>query len=662
MAISSLTVLGTKALAANYAALQTTGHNIANANVTGYSRQQAEFSTAPGQFTGSGYFGRGVDVSTVTRAHNVFLTREAAAAGSMAAMDAARTQQLGRLEGLFRTGEGGLAFAATGFLNGFAELASRPADPSMRQVVLARSRDLAARFADTAGALDTMQSNLNSELQESVAAVNGLARSIAAVNQQLLAVRGLNQPPNDLLDERDRLLTRLGELVQVSRVDSGDGTVGVFIGGGQLLVLGTQSVEVALRQDSTDPTRMALGIRDGADVRELGGAMIGGGRIAGLLRFQNEDMEDARNLLGRMATVVGQAVNRQQSLGLSLRAEDGSPPPPFFQLGAPRSVAHAANAADADGRPLGQVALSISDPAALRASSYLLEPDPNDASQWRITRLVAGRPSTDPADRLTFGATPVTFQGMTVDFGNPPPQPGDRFTLQPVGRAASGMRALIEDPRDIAAASPLLAFPAAGNTGTASVASLSFVAATAIPQPQATARITFSGNAGDYSWELLDDLGNVVGAGAGTWQAGQPIPAPPADINGFALQLAGVPADGDVITVQPTPPGALASNNGNALLLAGLREAPLSEGRTLTDTYALLLSDVGVRVQGARTASDISTTVARQTEAARSGVAGVNLDEEAARLIQFQQSYQAAAKVLQVAQSLLDALLQATTR
>jgi flagellar hook-associated protein 1 FlgK len=662
MAVSTLTVLGVKALTANYAALQTTGHNIANANVAGFSRQQAEFATAPGQFTGSGYFGLGVNVTTVSRAHNVFLAREATAASSLAAMDAARMQQLGRLEGLFRTGEGGLAFAATAFLNSFAELANRPADPAMRQVVLARSRDMASRFADTAGALDTMQANLQGELQETVATVNGLARSIAAINQQMVGLRSLGQPPNDLLDERDRLIGRLGDLVQVSRVDSADGTVGIFIGGGQRLVLGAQASELALRPDTADPGRLALGIREGTAVRDLGGTLLGGGRLAGMLRFQNEDLVDARNLLGRMAAVVGEAVNRQQAVGLSLRSDADNAPPPFFQLGAPRALAHGTNTLGPDGRPLGQVTLAIDDPGQLKPSSYLLEPDPDDASQWRITRLVAGQPSRDPTDRMSFAAGPVTFQGMTLDFGNPPPQPGDRFTLQPVARAANGMRALLDDPRDIAAASPLLAFAAAGNTGTAAVASLGFSAASAIPLPQATTRITFTDDAGGYAWELLDENGVSLGAGAGTWQAGQPIPAPPDEINGFSLQLSGVPRAGDVLTVQPTPPQALAANNGNALQLAALRDAALSEGRTLTDTYAMVLSDVGVRVQGARTAADISGNVARQAEAARSSVAGVNLDEEAARLIQFQQSYQAAAKVLQVAQTLLDAVLQTTGR
>jgi flagellar hook-associated protein 1 FlgK len=173
MAVSTLMVLGSKALTANYAALQTTGHNIANANVAGYSRQQAELATARGQFSGAGYFGMGVDVTTVSRAHNVFLAREATAASSLAAMDASRLAQLQRLEGVFRTGEGGLGFAATQFLNGFAELANRPSDAAVRQVVLGRAAELGARFAEAGAQLDQLQANLRGELQAGVNEVNG---------------------------------------------------------------------------------------------------------------------------------------------------------------------------------------------------------------------------------------------------------------------------------------------------------------------------------------------------------------------------------------------------------------------------------------------------------------------------------------------------------
>jgi flagellar hook-associated protein 1 FlgK len=180
-----------------------------------------------------------------------------------------------------------------------------------------------------------------------------------------------------------------------------------------------------------------------------------------------------------------------------------------------------------------------------------------------------------------------------------------------------------------------------------------------LPAPTATTRFTFTDDAGSYSWDLVDADSTVLASGAGTWQAGQPMPPTANDINGFTIKLSGVPRQGDVISVAPTPSNAVATNNGNALALVALRDKGIVAGKTATDSWALSLADVGVRVQSASTSSEISEAVARQNELARSGQAGVNLDEEAARLIQFQQSYQAAAKVLQVAQSLFDTLLDA---
>ena len=174
--------------------------------------------------------------------------------------------------------------------------------------------------------------------------------------------------------------------------------------------------------------------------------------------------------------------------------------------------------------------------------------------------------------------------------------------------------------------------------------------------------MTFTNDTGSYAWDLLDGGGNLLASGTGLWQAGQPIPAPPVDINGFSLRLAGVPRTGDILTVEPTPAAAVATNNGNALQMLALRDAALVGGRSIAEGYGQAMADIGVRVQGSRSAADISSAVAAQAEQARASQSGVNLDEEAARLIQFQQSYQAAAKVLQVAQSILETLLSTAGR
>jgi flagellar hook-associated protein 1 len=647
--------LGLKAMTANYAALQTIGHNIANANVAGYSRQQAQFATSQGQFSGAGFYGKGVDVVSVTRSHNEFLTRESASAQSLAAMDATRLEQLRGLESVFRPGELGLGHATSQFFGALSDLASNPADSATRQVVMSRAGDMASRFAEAGTALDQLQAGVRTGLDTAVAEVNSLARNIAQVNAKIASLRGLGQPANDVLDERERLVSRLSQHVQVSRVEAEDGSLALFIGGGQRLVLGTDVAELRALQDNSDPSRSAIGIQDGPIARRMDAASLGGGGISGLLRFQNTDLVDGRNLIGQLAVGVGAAVNQQQMRGANLQPPLGTvPSQALFGLGAPQAIAGASNARDAGGNPLSNVTLTLTDAAALQASDYDLRADPSAApGVYQLTRLRDGL--------VTSVASGDVVDGMRIDIGPPAPAAGDSFLLQPVARAVAGMTRLLDDPRDLAAASVLVATPSPANQGTASVASLRITAAP-LPVAGATANITFTNDSGDYVWDLVDASNTTLASGSGSWQAGQSIPAPPQDINGFALQLAGVPRNGDVMAIAPTSPQNLASNNGNALALLGLRDGALVGGATATNAYAQALADIGVRVQSTRSSSEISGAVAQQAEAARSADAGVNLDEEAARLIQFQQSYQAAAKVLQVAQTLFDTLLQTTAR
>jgi flagellar hook-associated protein 1 FlgK len=661
MGATPLMSLGMRAMAANYAALQVTGHNIANASVQGYSRQRVELATALGQFSGAGYFGKGSDVETITRAHNAFLTRESMTVSGLAAKDEARWLQLQKLETVLPTGEQGVGYATQQFLNAFSDLASLPADSSTRQVVLARAEELAARFSDSGAQLDQMQHLLREDLKSTVNSVNQLTSNIAQVNQQIAAVRGLGQPPNDLLDARDQLLSALSKEISISTVMAEDGTVGVFAGGGQRLVLSNDAQPLAVVNSQGDPARAALAVLDNGVPLRLDEASLGGGRIAGLLKFQNEDLVDAQLLLGQMAAAVGGAINAQQKLGLTLHEPAGSVPAlDMFGIGAPQAQPMATNQKDAAGKTIGSVSLTVTDPSQLQASEYDLRADPARPGGWQLTRLSdAVVRSVDDGDEV---------DGFQINIGSPPPPTADKFLLQPVTRAAVDMTSRLTDPRDIAAASPLTATLGAANAGTAVIASLTITDPTV--NAQNTASIRFTDDSGGYSWELHNrSTGALVGSGSGTWEAGKPIPSDPDPaINGFALMLGGVPSDGDTLNVAMTT--NTTANNGNALALAALRDQNLvgrirqldgsvTGGSTATDAYASAMADIGVRVQGADAIAQISSSLAVQAEQTRSGEVGVNLDEEAAMLIQYQQSYQAAAKVLQIAQSIFDTLLSA---
>ena len=651
---TTLMGLGVKAMTASYAALQTTGHNIANASVAGFSRQEVNLQTAEGMMTRRGFYGRGVEVGSITRAHDVFLTREATATKSVAAMDATRLQHLQELENVFKPGEMGLGHASSELMASLSDMSSRPADLATRQVVLARAGDLAGRFDEASSAMDDSQLRVTAELGAVVAQINGLLSGVAQANLRIALMQGAQQMPNDLLDERDRMISDMAQLVQVTRMEAEDGSVGLFTVDGQRLVLGTDAVKLKVLPHESDPQRASVGFNDYGISRKMNEATLGGGRLTGLLRYQNDDLMIGRNLVGRMAASLAGAINEQQIFGLNLQAPVGQVPSrPLFATGPTRTLGFETNARNASGVFVGSVALTITDPAALEATSYELREDPSAPGNWQLTRLMDGR--------VTNVADGDTVDGWRIDFGVPGPQPDDQFLLEPVTRAASGMQRLLNDPRDLAAALPLLATKGLTNMGTVGVASLQMTT-TPVPVAGATARITFTDDIGNYNWDLLDAANAVLASGSGSWAPGQPVPTPPTDINGFSLLLEGVPRSGDTLRVAPTPAGAVATNNGNALLMMSLRDAAIVGGRSPTDAWALALSEIGVRTQGGKMSADISSAVATSAESNRSASAGVNLDEEAATLIQYQQSYQAAAKVLQVAQALFDALLQATGR
>lgn len=653
--MAGLMSLGTRAMFANYATLQTIGNNIANANTPGYSRQQVELGTAGGQSTGAGFFGQGVSVQTVTRASDAFLTRDAAMSKSQAARDAARLEQLERLEKVFPTGESGLGYAAGDLLNAFVDVANRPQDASARQVVLARAEELASRFRAADSQLDALQSGVTEDVKNSVTVVNTLAKRVADINRQIAAAQGSGHAPNDLLDQRDQLISEIGSYVQVTTIEADDGSLGVFIGGGQRLVLGSNAQQLKVVPDAYDAAKVRLAISEAGGERLLPEDSLVAGKLPGLLAFQNQDLADARAMIGQLASAIAGAVNRQQSLGLDLGQPAGSGAP-LFALGAPAALPASTNARDAGGNFLSSVSLTVADPKQLQASDYELRTDASTPGQYFLTRL------SDGVTRTV--ADGDTVDGFTLAIGTPAPGATDRFLLQPVSQAAQGMARVLNNPNGIAASSPVVATVASGNTGTATVGSLT-VTSTAL-DPTQTANISFTDDSGNYNWELRDAGNAVVSSGTGTWTAGSTIA-----LNGFELTLAGVPRSGDAVQVAPTT--FPAANNGNALSLLALRDAGIvgeqllaggvvSAGESITSAYASAMADIGVRVQSARSSSNISTAVATNAEAARAGVSGVNLDEEAARLIQFQQAYQAAAKVLQVAQSVFDTLLSVAAR
>jgi len=633
MSLTSLMSIGQTAMFASYAQMQTTSNNISNANTPGYSREQANLAVGAGQQTSVGFFGSGVDVTGVTRAYDQFLTAQANVSNSTSAADSSRLTQLKQLQSVFSTGKDGIGYAAGQVLNAFAGVANSPSDSSARQVALSQANQLAAMIQGAGTQITTMQAGIVQDVKANLATVNGLAQQVAVLNQKIASYQSSGTAANDLLDQRDQLVKQIGGYVNVTTVPNADGTVGLFVGAGQNLVLGATANQLTAVADPYDATQVQVAVTDGnSPAVVVPSSSISGGSVGGLLQVQNSDLTDARNLLGQIATGFSAAVNQQQALGLNLSGQPGTA---IYSVGTPQVLPASTNAGSAS------VGVTIGNASQVQASDYQLT---FDGTQYALTRL--SDHSTAPGSPYTAAqlAAGVSVDGMTIRLNSGSPNAGDSFLLRPVGAAAQNMKTVLADPNGLAAASPFIATMGTANQGTASVGSLTAVSAAY--NPALTANISFTSGSGAYNWTLSDGT-----SGTGTWTAGNPI-----NLNGFALQLSGVPSSGDTISVAPT--SAVAANNGNALAFVNLGTATLINGQNVTDAYAGAIANVGVRVQSATAASTASTAAAQADETTRANNAGVNLDEEASRLIQYQQSYQAAAKVLQVAQSIFTTLLQ----
>ncbi|HBU17288.1 MAG: flagellar hook-associated protein FlgK [Burkholderiales bacterium GWF1_66_17] len=637
--MSSALNIGANALSTNLAALQVIGHNIANANTAGYSRQTVNTQSAGYQQLGGNYFGKGVELGTVSRSHDAYLTREAQLATSVAAADAERLAKLTKLESLFPTGASGLGAAMNDMLNAWSDVASAPTNQSARVVVIARADELAARLRDTAGQMDALAYGAQQQVESSVTAVNRLAQDIATINQRIIDTGNSRGEPNDLLDQRDALLSELNQYVQTSTVAADDGSVSVFVAGSQPLVLGRQANALVATRDTTDNSQLRVSFVQGGVTRELPQTALGG-QIGGDLAFLNEDLPEMQNLLGRMALALNTEINTQHNLGVDQLGNAGGD---FF-----------APAADAAGLPAAsntgtaQIHSEVSDPTALMASDYRVQFEAAGVSIQRLSDGVS----------TSFASLPAELDGLSFQLDAGASAVGDSFLVRPYVNVARAMNLAIGSPDRLAAASPVAVTPGTANASGLSIESLYATDPSAnLTDP---VNITF----------LADGSFTATGLGPGNPppdNAGPPAsynytPGQPIQFNGWSLTLRGSPSPGDSFDIAAAAAGSTQQNAGNAKAVLALRDQATFEGVALADGYTSVLSHLGTQVQGAKFSASFSGQLATSTETARAAVSGVNLDEEAARLLQFQQAYQASAKFLQIAQSTFDTLLQTVGR
>ena len=622
---------GTSALLAFQRALATVGHNVANANTPGYSRQRVEFANLPGQTNGAGFIGAGVQTTSVVRQADAYvfarLLDGAAETGRLDQLAGLAT----RLDRTFTDAGTGLNGPLSDFITASRALIAQPASNAARDALLSAAGSLADRFHTLDGQLQALDREINGRLIGGVDEVNRLSSEIARVNVEIVREFGRSggQPPNDLLDQRDRLATELSGLIGVTTALQDDGALNVFTLGGQALVVGSTTQRLTTIADPYQPERLEPAIQSqGATIR-LGSNAVGG-ELGGLIEFRRTGLDPSFAQLGRLAIGITEAVNAQHAQGLDALGTLGGP---FFTAIAPRVTGHSGNTGSAT------LAATVADPQALPLTDLVLR---FDGSLW--TASERGSTVALPVTGSGTAGDPLRVAGLAVQVSGSAAT-GDRFLVRPTSGAGSAMTVAITDPGRIAAATPLAASADLGNLGSA----------------RPGLEILDVGAAGFLSAHsiVFTDAGNYTldGTGPFAYDPAAGITGP-----GFRLRLDGSVQAGDRFEVVPRGPGS--SDNGNIRRLAEFGDLGLFDAGTVSITAGLDRMTVAI---GA-TARDVDLARAAQAQisagisAEREAIAGVNLDEEAANLLRFQQAYQAAAQVIGTADTLFQTLLAAVRR
>ena len=621
---------GLSSLRAMQRALDTTAHNIANVSTEGYTRQRVEFATRKPQVSGTNWIGSGVDAVAVRRVYDQFLSQQArSSSGTLARLDAFAAQA-GRLDNMLGDSSNGLSASLQSFTDAINEVSSTPSSIPARQVLLAEGNALVERLKGYDTRLREMSNDVDSQLVGQAGEINTLAQGIARLNGDItVAIQQTGHPPNDLLDQRDRLIDQLSSKVGVSVVAEGESTLNVFIGTGQPLVLGTTASQLTTAKDPLDAERLQLALKTPSGSVDLS-KTVSGGTLGGLLDWRKEMLDPARNELGRITLAVAQQVNTVHREGMDLTGALGGN---FFNTGAVGVVPATTNTSGA---------MAIATRVNLGAVT---------TNDYVVTRTATGYTvrRQDTGTSVAFSGTgtnadPLLFDGMAVEVGAGVAT-GDQFVIHPTRDAIQGFNLAITDPAKIAAAAPLRTAASNANTGSGTIGKAEVLAGGSTTLNPVD--IVFT-SATTYT---------VNGGPAQTYTAGGNI-----DVNGWRLQINGAPATGDTFTVRSNA-GAV-GDNGNAFALADAMKSGVIEGGTVSVSSAVerLTGNLGLQTRAAQMSRDAEASVNESDLAARDAISGVNLDEEAANMLRYQQAYQAAAQIIAAAGEMFDTLINAVRR
>lgn len=466
--VGDLLGIGISGLKAQQTALSVTGHNITNAGTEGYSRQTVNFNENTPQFTGGVWTGNGVNVDSIKRVYDEFLTEQMQRDTSIFNEFDTLSLNASQIDSL-------LADAGTGIQPGiermFGSLQSVVDDPSSlpaRQVLISEANGLVDRFSSINDRLNAQSGIINGQIEVITGEITTIGNAIAELNQQIqFALAASNgSPPNDMLDQRDKLITDLSELIAVETVAQDGSALNVFIGNGQTLVIGNESNEIFSQAGNTDPSRVGIFFRKGDSIQEVT-SEIKGGQLGGMLEFREQVLEPTISGLGRVAMSINETFNQQHHLGIDFEGSKGGNF--FVDINTPSNTYLRVQGDGRNKDPNDRlVSLHITDTSQLTIDNYRMEfPGPGD-SVFKVFNDNTGEELTTTA--LTgFLPQSLEIDGFEIRLEAGTFQAGDKFLLTPTRSGASDIEMKITRGEEIAIASPISTDSAIGNRGTGAI-------------------------------------------------------------------------------------------------------------------------------------------------------------------------------------------------
>lgn len=651
---------GITGLTAFRSQLTTTSHNIANVNTEGYSRQIVGLGTLPATNTQIGAVGNGVQITEIRRQFDQFLMDRLRNYTSSDADFQVYYDRARRVDDLIADPDAGISGALQDFFNSMQDVTDNPTSTATRDVLLSNANILVDRFQTMHGYLEGLRSEINQDMRVLVEETNALTDSIADLNEQIqLYVNGSGgDTPNDLLDRRDQVITQLSEMVNLTMVKQDDGTINVFLGNGQGVVIGTRNFNLATQVNDAEVDRLDITLEGGGGSVGVVTGFLNGGKFGGYLRFRQELLDPTVNAVGRLALGLGTLFNQQHQLGMDINGKLGKE---FF------TIPDYTDATDPNGSQMlleiqGSATITNINVAELATSDY--EVSTADGTNWVIRDRQTGSSitTTATANILTFGGPNGTAISMNVAGA----AADDSYIVRPTRIVARAINVNLTEAREIAVASPISVSEGI-KTGTGEVVGSGLL--TRNPAAPAGALL---GAPVTLTFSTGPDQFNISTGGSVAFTSGQEMTISIAGLGDFGLTVNGSPAAGDTFILDTN-----SDNTGNPIAVGdnrnGLKLSALQTAKTMRNDssssnsptsnfvslYSSLIGEVGAQTRKAMIGSETQAKLKEQAEGALDEVVGVNLDEEAARLVSFQQAYQASAQVIRVSNQLFDSLLAA---